>query len=177
MMTLHNKFVADVTLSQTTSGLAGEYIAAASVLARGWRVALAQQDAVDLVAWHPDTGQMMRVQVKACQASRQDSGHKHRVHFQTGLGGKKRLPTIADYDILAMVSTEQRVVWYLPVTSINVKKFTKHTTFFEAPDLESDSWASAVEIINETNPKSQTVHNNKRRRRHGSDRKLLPSDG
>ena len=170
MMTLHNKFVADVTLSQTTSGLAGEHIAAASVIARGWKVAMAQQDAVDLVAWHPDTGQMMRVQVKACQASRQDSGHKHRVHFQTGLGGKKRLPTIADYDILAMVSTEQRVVWYLPVTSINVKKFTKHTTFFEAPDLESDSWASAVEIINETNPKSQTVHNNKRGSRNGSNR-------
>ncbi len=170
MMTLHNKFVADVTLSQTTSGLAGEHIAAASVIARGWKVAMAQQDAVDLIAWHPDTGQMMRVQVKACQASRQDSGHKHRVHFQTGLGGKKRLPTIADYDILAMVSTEQRVVWYLPVTSINVKKFTKHTTFFEAPDLESDSWASAVEIINETNPKSQTVHNNKRGSRNGSNR-------
>ena len=170
MMTLHNKFVADVTLSQTTSGLAGEHIAAASVIARGWKVAMAQQDAVDLIAWHPDTGQMMRVQVKACQASRQDSGHKHRVHFQTGLGGKKRLPTIADYDILAMVSTEQRVVWYLPVTSINAKKFTKHTTFFEAPDLESDSWASAVEIINETNPKSQTVHNNKRGSRNGSNR-------
>lgn len=170
MMTLHNRFVADVTLTQTASGLAGEYIAAASVLARGWKVALAQQDSVDLVAWHPATGQMLRVQVKACQASRQGAGHKHRVHFQTGLGGKKRLPTISDFDILAMVSTEQRVVWYLPVTSVNCKKFTKHTTFFEAPDLESDSWARAVEIINETNSKSQTVHHNQRGRRHGSNR-------
>lgn len=170
MMTLSNKFVADVNLSQTTSGLAGEYIAAASVLARGWRVALAQQDAVDLVAWHPETGDMMRIQVKACQASRQGASHRHRVHFQTGLGGKKRLPTLADFDILAMVSTEQRVVWYLPVTSVNTKKYTRPITFFETPDIESDSWAQAVEIINETNSKSQAVHNNKRGRRHGSDR-------
>ena len=170
MMTLRNKFVADVNLSQTTSGLAGEYIAAASVLARGWRVALAQQDAVDLVAWHPETGDMMRIQVKACQASRQGAAHRHRVHFQTGLGGKKRLPTLADFDILAMVSTEQRVVWYLPVTSVNTKKYTRPISFFETPDIESDSWAQAVEIINETNSKSQAVHNNKRGRRHGSDR-------
>ena len=169
-MTLSNKFVADVNLSQTTSGLAGEYIAAASVLARGWRVALAQQDAVDLVAWHPETGDMMRIQVKACQASRQGATHRHRVHFQTGLGGKKRLPTLADFDILAMVSTEQRVVWYLPVTSVNTKKYTRPISFFETPDIESDSWAQAVEIINETNSKSQAVHNNKRGRRHGSDR-------
>jgi hypothetical protein len=170
MMTLSNRFVADTILSQTTSGLAGEYIAAASVLARGWRVAMAQQDAVDLVAWHPETGQMMRVQVKACQASRQGDGHRRRVNFQTGLGGKKRLPTIADYDILAMVSTEQRVVWYLPVTSINIKKYQKPISFFETPNLESDSWASAVEIIDETNPKSQAMHNNKRGSRNGSNR-------
>lgn len=170
MMTLSNRFVADTVLSQTASGLAGEYIAAASVIARGWRVAMAQQDAVDLIAWHPDTGDMMRIQVKSCQASRQGSGHTRRVNFQTGLGGRKRLPTLSDFDILAMVSTEQRVVWYLPVTSVNLKKYQKPTSFFETPNLESDSWASAVEIINETSSKSQTVHNHQRRRRDGSDR-------
>lgn len=170
MMTLSNNFLADITLSQTSSGLAGEHIAAASVIARGWRVAMAQQDAVDLIAWHPETGQTLRIQVKACQASRQGGGHTHRVHFQTGLGGRKRLPTLSDFDILAMVSTEQRVVWYLPVTSVNVKKYTRPISFFETPSLESDSWASALEIINETNSKSQTVHHNKRGRRHGSNR-------
>lgn len=176
MMTLSNKFLADVILTQTESGLAGEYIAAASVLARGWRVALAQQDAVDLVAWHPETGQMLRIQVKACQASRQGSGHTHRVHFQTGLGGKKRLPTLSDFDILAMVSTEQRVVWYLPVTSVNTKKFTKPTSFFETPNLESESWAKAVEIIDETTSKPQTMYHHKRRRRAGSNSKFLPDN-
>lgn len=149
MMTLTSKFIADGIISQTASGLAGEYIAAASVLARGWRVSLAQQDAVDLIAWHPDTGQTVRIQVKSCQASRQGKGHKYRVHFQTGLGGKKRLPTIADYDILACVSSEQRAVWYIPVVSINAKKYTKPCTFFEDPHIESDSWANALEVLSD----------------------------
>ena len=169
MMTLTKRFVADGVISQTASGLAGEYIAAASVLARGWRVSLAQQDAVDLIAWHPDTGYTLRIQVKACQASRQGGGHKHRVHFQTGLGGNKRMPTIRDYDILACVSSEQRAVWYIPVVSINTKKYTRPITFFEDPDLESDSWAKAVEIINETNAKSPSMHNNRSRGRAGRD--------
>ncbi len=150
MMTLSRNFIADGIISQTASGLAGEYIAAASILQRGWRVSLAQQDAVDLIAWHPETVQTLRVQVKACQASRQDSGHKHRVHFQTGLGGNKRMPTLKDYDILACVSSEQRAVWYQPVTSVQTKKYTKPISFFNDPDLESTSWAKAVEIINET---------------------------
>lgn len=150
MMTLSRTFIADGVLSHTASGLAGEYIAAASILARGWRVSLAQQDAVDLIAWHPETVQTLRVQVKACQASRQDRGHKHRVHFQTGLGGNKRMPTRKDYDILACVSSEQRAVWFQAVTSVQAKKYTKPISFFNDPDLESTSWAKAVEIINET---------------------------
>lgn len=169
MMTLTKKFMADGVISQTASGLAGEYIAAASVLARGWRVSLAQQDAVDLIAWHPETGYTLRIQVKACQASRQGPGHKQRVHFQTGLGGNKRMPTLKDYDILACVSSEQRAVWYIPVVSINAKKYTRPTSFFDDPDLESDSWAKAVEIINEASAKSQTVYHNKRRGRDGRD--------
>lgn len=150
MMTLSRTFIADGVLSHTASGLAGEYIAAASILARGWRVSLAQQDAVDLIAWHPETVQTLRVQVKACQASRQDRGHKHRVHFQTGLGGNKRMPTRKDYDILACVSSEQRAVWFQAVTAVQAKKYTKPISFFNDPDLESTSWAKAVEIINET---------------------------
>ena len=171
MMTLSNKFVADTVLSQTTSGLAGEYIAAASVLARGWRVAMAQQDAVDL------SSVASRYRQYDAGTSQGLSGFSTREMgiatvsiFRQGLGGKKRLPTIADFDILAMVSTEQRVVWYLPVTSVNLKKYQRPISFFETPNLESDSWASAVEIINETNPKSQAVHNNKRGSRNGSNR-------
>lgn len=151
-MPRHRFFVADKAISHTESGLAGEYIAAASVIARGWRVALAQQDAVDLVAWHPETSVVLRIQVKACQASRSnDANNRKRLHFQTGIGGKKRIPTRSDYDIMACVSAEQRMVWFVPVINIRGKKFTKHTDFFENPDLESDSWAVALDVLGVSN--------------------------
>jgi hypothetical protein len=141
-------FLADTVLSQTESGLAGEYIAAASVVGRGWRVAMAQQDAVDLVAWHPETSEILRIQVKSCQASRSGKdGKRTRVHFQTGIGGKKRLPTRHDYDVLACVSAEQRTVWFVPVTEIDCKKFTLHTDFFISPKLEKTSWAHALDVL------------------------------
>ena len=143
------KFVADNIISQTASGLAGEYITAASIIARNWRVALASQDAVDIICWNPTDGTSLRVQVKSCQASRQQDKGGKRVSFNLGLGGTKRLPTLADYDILALVSSEQRTVWYLPVTDVDKKKLNKPVTFFEDPHLESDSWQRAVEIINE----------------------------
>jgi len=143
------KFVADHIISQTSSGLAGEYITAASIIARNWRVALASQDAVDIICWHPTDGRSLRVQVKSCQASRQMDKGGRRVSFNLGLGGTKRLPTIADYDILALVSSEQRTVWYLPVTDVNKKKLNKNTSFFDNPHLEADSWQRAVEVINE----------------------------
>ena len=146
MMTLGKNFIADLKISQTASGLAGEYIAAASVLARGWRVALAQQDSVDLIAWHPDSGLTLRIQVKACQSSRQGGG-RNRVHFQTGLGGQKRLPTLSDFDILACVSSDQRTVWYIPVTSIREKKLTRNITFFSNPELERESWSHALDTL------------------------------
>lgn len=168
------KFISDIMLSQTASGLAGEYICAASIIARGWRVAMSAQDAVDIICWHPETSDMLRVQVKACQASRQQS-KKSRVSFNLGLGGTKRLPTLSDYDILACVSSEQRTVYYLPVTDVQVKKLNKPASFFETPDLESDSWARAVEIINEERyTKQATMRNNLNRRRSSSDRELSP---
>jgi hypothetical protein len=144
-----DRFIADVVLSNTKSGLVGEYIAAAAVLCRGWRVAMAQQDSVDLVAWHPNTSAVLRIQVKSCQASRQIEGGRvrNRVHFQTGLGGKKRLPTEADYDILACVSSEQRTVWFIPIGSVTNKKIKRHTDFFDDPDLERDSWAKCLEVL------------------------------
>lgn len=143
------KFIADNLITQTASGLAGEHIAAASIIARNWSVAMAAQDSVDLICWNPKDGNSLRVQVKSCQASRQQDKKGKRVSFNLGLGGTKRLPTILDYDILALVSSEQRTVWFLPVTDVKTKKINKHTSFFDTPDLESDSWQRAVEIIYE----------------------------
>lgn len=48
---------------ETTKGLIGEYICASALLELGWKVSMAQQDSVDLLAWKDD--QYLRVQVKS----------------------------------------------------------------------------------------------------------------
>jgi hypothetical protein len=139
-----NKYIADCKLSNSTAGLVAEYLAAASILQRGWGVALASQDSVDLVAWNKDTGQRFLVQVKSCQFSR---GNKHRLEFNVSIGGNKRLPIRSDFDIMALVSVEQRSVFFLTVSSINVKRMNRTPAFFENPDLESDSWQKTIEEL------------------------------
>ena len=140
------RHVAVRTLNQTTSGQVGEHLAAAAILQRGWGVAMASQDSVDLVAWNRETGQKLLIQVKSSQISR---GSRRQLDFQLGLGGKKRLPTKADFDIIALVSSEQRVTYFMPVTAIRQKKMNKQPEFFERPDLEADSWQKSIEELND----------------------------
>lgn len=141
---MESKYIASVRLSNSTAGLVAEYLAAASILQRGWGVALASQDSVDLVAWNKDTGQRFLVQVKSCQLSR---GNKYRLEFNVSIGGDKRLPRRSDFDIMALVSVEQRAVFFLPVTSINVKRMNRKPSFFDNADLEEDSWQKTIEEL------------------------------
>ena len=139
-----NKHIASVRLSNSTAGLVAEYLAAASILQRGWGVALASQDSVDLVAWNRDTGQRFLVQVKSCQLSR---GNKYRLEFNVSIGGDKRLPKRSDFDIIALVSVEQRAVFFLPVASSKIKRMNRKPSFFDNPDLEEDSWQKTIEEL------------------------------
>jgi len=139
-----NKHIASVRLSNSTAGLVAEYLAAASILQRGWGVALASQDSVDLVAWNRDTGQRFLVQVKSCQLSR---GNKYRLEFNVSIGGDKRLPKRSDFDIMALVSVEQRAIFFMPVTSIKIKRMNRKPSFFDNPDLEEDSWQKTIEEL------------------------------
>lgn len=131
-------------LSHTVSGLVGEHIAAAAILQQGWGVAMAAQDSVDLLAWNKDTGQRLLIQVKSAQLSR---SRENRLGFQLSLGANKRLPTREDFDIIALVSSDQRVVYFMPVTHITTKKTSKTWGFFETPDLEAKSWQKSIEEI------------------------------
>ena len=141
---MKNKHIADCRLSNSTAGLVAEYLAAASILQRGWGVALASQDSVDLVAWNKETGQRFLIQVKSCQFSR---GNKYRLEFNVSIGGDKRLPRRSDFDIMALVSVEQRTVFFMPVASIKVKRMNRTPAFFENPDLEADSWRKTIEEL------------------------------
>jgi hypothetical protein len=48
---------------------------------------------------------------------------------------------------MALVSVEQRTVWFLPVTSITMKRKNRKPEFFENPDIEEDSWQKTIEEL------------------------------
>lgn len=170
---MNKRHIASRGLTNTTYGLIGEHIAAAAILAIGWKCAMAQMDGVDLVAWNDETGQKLLIQVKSGQESVQK---RSSIAFQIGIGGvkqpngtkKKRLPTTGDFDILALVSSEQRTVFFMSVTDVKSQKITKQSWVFEDADVEVDSWNLAVEKFNETNTKQTTLRNVRNRGGSGS---------
>ena len=133
-------------MSETTTGLIGEYIAAAAILAQGWRVSMAQQDRVDLVAWR-DNEIFIRVQAKAANLLRDKDGRSPRHHFQLGHGCKaKHLPTKDDYDVLCLVSPNARRVLFMPVTSVRQYSLRlQPSRFTEAAEV--NSWDKAVDYV------------------------------
>jgi hypothetical protein len=160
------RHVAVRSIGHTVAGQIGEHVAAAAILQQGWGVAMATQDSVDLVAWNKDTGQRLLIQVKSSQLSR---GNVSKLEFQLGLGGNKRLPTRYDFDIMALVSSEQRACYFLPVTAIRQKKMNRQPEFFENPELEADSWLKSIEELYYEPTEQTTLRNNRHRSRASSD--------
>jgi hypothetical protein len=132
-------------MSETTTGLIGEYIAAAAILAQGWRVSMAQQDRVDMVAWNGQ--EFLRVQAKTASLLGNQDGRSPRHHFQLGHGCKaKHLPTKDDYDVLCLVSPNARRVLFMPVTSVRQYSMRLPASRFTEA-AENDSWDKAVDHV------------------------------
>lgn len=132
-------------MSETTTGLIGEYIAAAAILGLGWRVSMAQQDRVDMVAWQNDT--FIRVQAKTASLLSAKDGRSPRHHFQLGHGCKtKHLPKLDDYDVCCLISPNARRGLFMPVTSIRQRSMRLPPSRF-TPEAEADSWDKAVAVI------------------------------
>lgn len=134
-------------ITATTVGLMGEHIAAASILSMGWRVGMAQQDSVDLLAWNNST--YIRVQVKSASPYECNKGG---YQFQLGSGSKsKKLPSTQLFDMIALVAVDQRRVKYLATEQ--VQQFTKRCArrWFEDLENEIDSFKYAIEIIEARN--------------------------
>jgi hypothetical protein len=132
-------------VGETTKGLAAEYIAAASLLSLGLRVAMAAQDRVDLVAWDDD--RFYRIQVKSSSLKfmpQRNPGY----HFNLASGSKKKtLPKVSDYDIICLVAIDDRRCSFYATEQIN--QFTKRMSRrrFEADDIEAETLAKAIEIV------------------------------
>ena len=132
-------------MSETTTGLIGEYIAAAAILGQGWRVSMAQQDRVDMVAWNGR--EFLRVQAKTASLLGNQDGRSPRHHFQLGHGCKaKHLPTKDDYDVLCLVSPNARRVLFMPVTSVRQYSMRLPASRFTEA-AENDSWDKAVDHV------------------------------
>jgi len=124
----------------------GEYIAAAAILSIGThKVALAQQDCIDLVAF---ADHFLRIQVKTAtlhQRPHRQSGYQ----FQLARGNKvKRIPTQRDFDIYALVAgdPQHRRCLFLPTGSVSqlTKRVSPSRFTVEA---EIDSWNKAVNYV------------------------------
>jgi hypothetical protein len=132
----------------TRTGLIGEYLAAAVILEQGWQVSMAQQDNVDMVAWKD--GIFMRVQVKTSTLRSQEKDRSPGYHFQTGSGGGKKQIKRGSYDIFALCAATDRRVWFQAQCCVNQMSLRRSRGFFANPNLESDSFQRAVQIVMET---------------------------
>jgi len=144
-------------ITNTTAGLIGEHLAAASILQRGWSCAMVQQDGFDLIAM--SDRESYRVQVKACSLYHRRSNS---LQFPIGIGRTKRFPTPADWDILAIVSSDLRAVSFIPIHEVNKQKITRSLNLF-TPDDERDSWDHTIEVLRHEYSKSPPLHNHRTR--------------
>ena len=146
---MRDKLLLGEDLSETVTGLIGEYICLASILERGWKAAHCPQDKVDVICWSGE-GQYLRVQVKSSHINTEGGRRAPNYHFQNGSGSaKKKLPTIQTYDVLAHVAINHRKVVFYPVESVNQFSKRYNTQFFEKEDIEHLSWSKTLHVIND----------------------------
>ena len=129
---------------EVTTGRIGELIAAGIIEGLGWQTAFCQQAGVDLLCWNKN--RFYRCQVKA---STYHSYRAGKLQFHFGLGANKRIPTSEDYDFACLVSVPQRKAFFMPITDINQKSLSRMWSFFDAPDIEENSFEKTIGRLDE----------------------------
>ena len=132
----------------TVIGLIGEHITAAAIISMGWKITLAQQDHLDLVAWHPDENNFYRIQVKTSFCRAQSKSRNPCYHFQNGSGRfKKILDHNTKYDILAHCAANHRRCHFQASHTISKVTERYRPERFDDPTIELESWTKAVEDV------------------------------
>ena len=134
-------------VAETTKGLIGEYICAVSLLGLGWKVSMAQQDSVDLLAWKEN--QYLRVQVKSATLRLEKSRITAIYHFNNGSGRNKKVKGVESYDILAHVGIDHRRVVFNATEQVQVLSQRYRKEYFEKNDVEYFSFEKALQIVNQ----------------------------
>lgn len=141
-------------MSATTTGLIGEFIAAAAVLSQdGWAYAPAQQDKIDGVVISKTDNQVYLCQIKTASLRSDKGSRTPGYHFQLTSGSHKTLPNNTkehcDYDILVLCAAQQRSCLFYHISQI--RQFTKRLPVSAfTPENEAESFVRAVEIARET---------------------------
>ena len=133
-------------VGETTKGLIGEYICASALLELGWRVSLAQQDSVDLIAWNEN--EYLRIQVKSATLRLEKSKITRIYHFNNGSGSKKKyIKGVESYDILAHVGIDNRRCVFNATEQIQTLSKRYRKEYFENNDVEYFSFEKALQIV------------------------------
>lgn len=132
-------------ITESSKGLIGEYICASAILNLNWRVSLAQQDSVDLIAWNKD--EYLRVQVKSSTLRVADDRINPFYHFSNGSGRAKEIKGIESYDILVHVGIDHRRCIFLATEQVQklTHRYTKE--YFEKNNIECFSFEKALQIV------------------------------
>lgn len=129
-------------MTATATGLMGEMIAAASVIHNGWAVSHCPQDGIDLLAFKDDC--FIRIEVKTANIHKEVRRRAPSYHFNCCKGGGgKRLMNRSDADALALCNPDERLVLWLPITSVSFKTRRIVPSAFTRR-AEMDSWDKMV---------------------------------
>jgi hypothetical protein len=116
------------------------------VLSLGWRVSLAQQDKVDLVAWKDD--EYIRIQVKTAKMATDKGRRNPSYHLQLASGCKsKTIPNERDYDILCCVGLDHRKALFMPIQQVQQKTKRLSPQLFDVPKAELHSFNKALATV------------------------------
>ena len=119
----------DSIITDLTAGIAAEHLVCADLLLSGYRAFLADQNCPYDVAVELD-GHLIRIQVKG---TRQPKKVPQRSHFQTayqfhtrraGKHGKRRYAD-GEFDVLALVALDARLIGYLPFVGVRDDVFIR----------------------------------------------------
>ena len=127
-------------LSNTAAGRVGDLLAAAAIERLGGLPTIVRTDGCDIVAFFQ--GNWYRVEVKSAAKAERSS---YQFIVGQGAGSKKPLTTKTS-DILALVPTDIRMVYFYPVSEINQTTKRVAARLF-SPAAERETWLRTISLL------------------------------
>jgi predicted RecB family endonuclease len=128
-------------MSEVGIGRVGVHLVCASLEMMGVSASIVEQEGFDVVAVYK--GQVLRIEVKATSVA---IGNMQRYSFMTAKGGKKRIISESDCDLVALVDNGGRRCYYMPAKDVIRMKTSLYNHHFKDEFL---LFTNAVKKLNE----------------------------